>query len=101
MNIPSKIMRNCVKCGTHTLHDLTKISKRPMSAMCWGNRQEQRTSMRGNRGRFSKSPAERVKTSRKPHILQTCGVCSAHSNYIGRRTKKYEIVKVGANKTKS
>ena len=100
MNIPAQIMKNCIKCKTHTLHDLNKISKRPRSAMCWGNRQELRAGKRGNIGRFSKSPAERVKTSRKPHILQTCTLCAAHSNYIGRRTKKYEIVKVGQTKTK-
>jgi len=93
MKLPSQIKKSCLRCKTHQIHNLKKITKGKIKPMKWSNRQKERYGSRGNIGRYSRNPCERVKLSKRPHILLTCLNCNFNSNHTGRRNKKLEITK--------
>ena len=91
--IPSLINRTCHLCKILTSHIVAEVKKgKPFkhthSAI---QRRKNRRSNRGNKGKFSKVPAGKVKTSKHPHIMLTCKVCKRKSNLVRPRCTRFEI----------
>lgn len=83
--------KNCVRCNTYTIHELSIEKKNKQSPFLWILRQKKRRGKRGNKGKFSKVPSRSNKTKR-PNILLECTVCNRKSHKKTRRAKKVEII---------
>ena len=93
MKIPSKISRTCKKCGKSSF-SVKEVKKGPVSSTTLVARRIKRWGSRGNLGRYSKVPAKKVKTSKKPNLLITCVTCNVSTNLCRPRCVKYTIKKI-------
>lgn len=93
MKLPKLIKKYCKFCDKYTENNLKIEKKNKQSNTLWINRQKQRRHSHGNKGKFSKRPAKRYKKTRRPFLLNTCGVCDKKTHLSYKRTKRIEIKK--------
>ena len=86
MPFMAKILRNiqkkCESCNKKTLHTLSIVKKGKASALSKINRIKSKKRTTCNQGKFSKVPASKIKSSKRPHILSICSQCKRKSNVI-------------------
>jgi large subunit ribosomal protein L44e len=91
--IKSIIKRSCFHCLKSTSMEVKEVKKGKESSLRMINRRKARWGSRGNLGRFSKVPAKRVKTSKKPHLLCICSVCKKKKPLTRARCVKFSVVR--------
>ena len=91
MKLKVQIQRYCQKCNVHTLHKIQKQKAGKMSTLTRIERRKN-SRVRGNRGKFSKTPAKRNKVKRL-HIRSNCTTCDWQSFLRTRRANKFELLK--------
>ena len=94
--IPSSVMRTCFVCETSTLHKVKAVKSNTPSAHSKINRTKARKPGTGNRGKFSKVVAKKVKTSKKPHLTIYCSMATLGDRHVKRnmirpRTNRYVL----------
>ena len=75
------------------MHHVSVVKKGKPSALSKINRTKNKKRETGNRGKFSKLPAKKVKTSKRLHLIARCTTaqCRGNSNLVRPRCIKFEI----------
>lgn len=99
MKMPKKIRTICPFCRKHTLQKVMESKKRQAGSMTRGARAKERVPGHGNKGRFSRPPISKWKstgwsTPRRDLRLE-CPECKkSHARKKSFRAKKFELVAV-------
>ena len=91
IHIPQTMNRTCFRCSGARAHLVAQVKTGKPSSLSQIKRRQARRGHRGNKGKFSKVPAKRVNTSRRPFLLLTCHTCGYKSNLSRPRCNKFQI----------